>query len=183
MDIALVKLEKPIHNIKPAEIYEGEVLPYGSQTKAYGWGRAGFAWKPKLQTKTGKIVSAPHFNTSYEVNELDGNTKIIPGDSGGPIFYDGKLYGAVSGTPSEKIMYEDIFLLHQGTRTAYTTVSNEEVKIFIENTIGKSIQQMNNHNRRIMPETNNTSSINHNREFISIRIFLFVFEDDLHYSY
>lgn len=103
VDVSLVKLSSPSRRAQPVNIYNtSEKLPVGTKTTIYGWGMTGFIFTWWLRKSQGKIVNnSPSFrlvpNRQGFTNRLNGWSKIMPGDSGGPLFVDNKLYGIVSG--------------------------------------------------------------------------------------
>lgn len=103
VDVSLVKLSSPSHRAQPVSIYNtNKKLPVGTKTTAYGWGMTGFIYTWWLRKSQGEIVdNSPSFGLVPKrqgvTNRLNGWSKIMPGDSGGPLFVNNKLYGIVSG--------------------------------------------------------------------------------------
>ena len=110
-DATLVKLDSPVNDIKPAQLYNKTTLAeYGTKTTAFGWSTGSKDGSSVLhdtvQVATGKITNKTPIqlqqfpNMVGIVNEYDGTTaRAVPGDSGGPLFVDDMLYGVVSGGP------------------------------------------------------------------------------------
>ena len=127
-DLALLKLDKP-STITPAKVYDGtSPVSDGSRTRSYGFGtpvsyrnssgKSVSAYNKKISFQTGKITNpsqipdkdrldfmeAPPGHIIY--SKLDGTSRTVPGDSGGPLFLaDGRLYGVLFGSLRN---YEDM---------------------------------------------------------------------------
>lgn len=104
-DATLVKLDTPAKTI-PAEVFSLKTeVPIGAKTISYGWGDLTGQFDQKVGYQTGYIVE-PIYSSAVGYddmkdgvnNKLDGETKMVVGDSGGPLFLsDGRLYGILSG--------------------------------------------------------------------------------------
>lgn len=104
-DATLVKLDTPAKTI-PAEVFSLKTeVPFGAKTISYGWGDLTGQFDQKVGYQTGYIVE-PIYSSAVGYddmkdgvnNKLDGETKMVVGDSGGPLFLsDGRLYGVLSG--------------------------------------------------------------------------------------
>lgn len=104
-DATLVKLDAPAKTI-PAEVFSLKTeVPVGAKTISYGWGDLTGQFDKKVGYQTGYIVEPVYSSAvGYDDmkdgvnNKLDGETKMVVGDSGGPLFLsDGRLYGVLSG--------------------------------------------------------------------------------------
>lgn len=104
-DATLVKLDAPAKTI-PAEVFSLKTeVPIGAKTISYGWGDLTGQFDKKVGYQTGYIVEPVYSSAvGYDDmkdgvnNKLDGETKMVVGDSGGPLFLsDGRLYGVLSG--------------------------------------------------------------------------------------
>lgn len=103
-DIALVKLDRPVEGVTPAPLWDGSLLDKDTPATIYGWGWGGIAeLKPKnLMEGHGDVL--PGFikaSGAAEGEQLatfeSSDARITKGDSGGPVFIDGKLFGTLSG--------------------------------------------------------------------------------------
>lgn len=104
-DAMLVRLDRKVNTI-PAEVYPSETsLAHGAKTTSYGWGDLIGVFDKKASYQTGKIV--PNIYASSQGypamkdganNKLDSSSKMVTGDSGGPLFDEqSRLYGVLSG--------------------------------------------------------------------------------------
>lgn len=127
-DLALLKLDKP-STITPAKVYDGtSAVSDGSRTRSYGFGtpvsyrnssgKSVRAYNKKVAFQTGKITNPSQIPDRDRLDfmeaapghiiysSLDGTSRTVPGDSGGPLFLaDGRLYGVLFGSMRN---YEDM---------------------------------------------------------------------------
>ena len=120
-DLALLKLNKS-SSVLPAKVYDNRFnkVKDGARTRSYGWNTSllrrdsdGEFYKPfskKVPFQTGKIVNANNVPEEDQMVgnffpyplahvKLDGTSRTVPGDSGGPLFLaDGRLYGVLYGS-------------------------------------------------------------------------------------
>ena len=103
LDVSLLKLSSNVKSASPVKVLDTkEKLPIGTKTTAYGWGMTGFVHAWWLRSASGKIIDNDPYSSlidNYQgtTNRLNGWSKIMPGDSGGPLFVNNQLYGIVSG--------------------------------------------------------------------------------------
>lgn len=127
-DLALLKLDKP-STITPAKVYDGtSAVSDGARTRSYGFstpvsyrdssGKSVHAYNKKVSFQTGKITNPSKIPDRDRLDfmeaapghiiysSLDGTSRTVPGDSGGPLFLaDGRLYGVLFGSMRN---YEDM---------------------------------------------------------------------------
>ena len=146
-DSMLLKLDRPVTEVSPATIYQGdELAEEGTETVAYGWGASlggiPFPSDKTLDKQTGKIVKTENtiiggkYFYKSSVNKLDGKSKIVQGDSGGPLFIDGNYYASVSGGRVTKEAILD------STRTSYVPIIN--IKTWIRDNTGIVLDEARN---------------------------------------
>lgn len=129
-DAALIKLSAPV-KARPAPLWDGGKVRAGTRTTSVGFGGL-LGPKSRATTSTGSMVNGGikhirgYSRMVGENNRLSGFSKIVPGDSGGPLFVGDKLYGVVSGG---RLSLGAIF---GGTTTVHTPV--HEVKGWIDST-------------------------------------------------
>ncbi|XP_046141441.1 transmembrane protease serine 9-like [Osmia bicornis bicornis] len=110
-DIALLKLPKPITNVKPIKLADAStVVPDGSKAMVTGWGRLvpGGGMSSTLQVATVPTINWAECKKKYAnlkpgvtermmcASSLNGDMNVCQGDSGGPLVFNGVQIGIVS---------------------------------------------------------------------------------------
>lgn len=131
-DAALLKLNAPV-SAPVAKLWDGGKAAAGTKTKSYGFGALWLWPKTRAMFSAGEMKAGGPTNIrgyagmAGENNRLTGFSKIVPGDSGGPLFVGDKLYGVVSGGSV------NISSILGGTTTVHSPV--HQFKPWIENTV------------------------------------------------
>lgn len=131
-DAALLKLNSPV-SAPVATLWDGGKVAAGTKTKSYGFGALWFWPKSRATFAAGEMKAGGPTNIrgyagmAGENNRLTGFSKIVPGDSGGPLFVGDKLYGVVSGG---SVTVSSIL---GGTTTVHSPV--HQIRPWIESTI------------------------------------------------
>lgn len=137
-DVALVKLNNPVTNVKPATIWDqSNVVKTGSKVDLFGWGNFGLGTKGTLDYNSAKVIATQtnatveQFTSPVIRAKLNGFAKIVPGDSGGPMFYNGKLAGVVSGGT---VTFDSIV---SGSTNDWTDLTHSGIRDWIRSTAGE----------------------------------------------
>lgn len=97
-DIGLIRTAEPIGLKEYPEIMQE--TPAEGAIESYGWSSEGTGKTEKLPKADGKITELNNFalfgGDQAAIARLDNDSEFQQGDSGGPVFMDGKLYGVLS---------------------------------------------------------------------------------------
>ena len=97
-DIGLIRTAEPIGLKEYPEIMQE--TPAEGAIESYGWSSEGTGKTEKLPKADGKITELNNFalfgGEQAAIARLDNDAEFQQGDSGGPVFMDGKLYGVLS---------------------------------------------------------------------------------------
>lgn len=97
-DIGLIRTAEPIGLKEYPEIMQE--IPDQGAIESFGWSSEGSGKTEKLPKADGKITELNNFalfgGEQAAIARLDNDAEFQQGDSGGPVFMDGKLYGVLS---------------------------------------------------------------------------------------
>jgi hypothetical protein len=103
-DIALLRLDQPVTEVAPAEI--GDEPELGTECTAVGYGRHDISETKatKFQRRSARLTLTEVFPQALKLVNKTGITN--GGDSGGPLFCDGKLVAITSCGPNDEALMQ-----------------------------------------------------------------------------
>ncbi|GGK09899.1 trypsin [Pilimelia anulata] len=98
-DLLLYRLAEPVAGATPVPLADADP-PVGAEVRVYGWGRTCADCPGTTVMKTATMRVTTTAGTDYKrgpaIGSEAGTGRVAQGDSGGPMFHDGKLVGVTS---------------------------------------------------------------------------------------